>query len=60
LRLVFACFAAISEALNYDRFFEVLSTSRVSFDHLLLFDFAAVFTGLLPGSLSCLSFSAEP
>ena len=30
LRLVFACFAAMSEALNYGRFWQVLSNLRVS------------------------------
>jgi hypothetical protein len=52
LRLVFACFAAISEALNSSRFFKVLSTLKVSY----FLRFAAVFTG----KVDCFSFPAEP
>jgi hypothetical protein len=52
LRLVFACFAAMSRALNYGRIFEVLSISK---------DFsaspaAAVFTGKTTRA----AFLAEP
>jgi hypothetical protein len=51
-RLIVACFAAISRASNYRRFFEDLSTSKVSFAS----PAAAVFTGRTCG----LAFSAQP
>jgi hypothetical protein len=51
-RLVFACFAAISRASNYRRFFEVLSTSKV-------FSASPAVT-VFTGRTCDLAFAAEP